>query len=237
MSATLPPAADFDRASDFGEFWRHAETAQKPTSVMPESELDAQELEAEEEVRLLPLSPEQHARRIRLRRAVGGVVLGLFAFTAFAGCIYLVRGRAAASTSASATKPIAVAAHQVHRAEASSFAPAASALTAPPAPPLSATDQALALVHAPAATVASLQAWSRLAGQLSLADRRLAEHDLSRLSVTGARPLQEAARLELALLWRATARRGKAQKVLVSLARTATDPVVKKYALEALTSA
>jgi hypothetical protein len=85
--------------------------------------------------------------------------------------------------------------------------------------------------------VASLQAWSRLAGQLSLADRRLVEHDLSRLSVAGARPRQEAARLELALLWRATARRGKAQKVLVSLARTATDSVVKKYALEALTTA
>ena len=35
--------------------------------------------------------------------------------------------------------------------------------------------------------------------------------------------MQEAARLELALLWRATARRAKAQKVLVSLARTAEN--------------
>jgi len=237
MSATLPPAADLDQSSDFGEFWRHAETARQTTSVMPEAELEAQEPDVEEEVRSLPLSPEQHARRMRLRRAVGGVVLGLLAFTVLAGCIYVVKGRSAASSSAFDTKPIAAAAHQPQRVEASSSAPAALALTAPPAPPLSATDQALALVHAPAVTVASLQAWSQLAGQLSLADRRLVEHDLSRLSVAGARPLQEAARLELALLWRATARRGKAQKVLVSLARTATDPVVKKYALEALTTA
>ena len=92
MSATLPPAADFDRSSDFGEFWRHAETARQPTSVMPEAELGAQEPDAEEEVRSLPLSPEQHARRMRLRRAVGGVVLGLLAFTALAGCICLVEG-------------------------------------------------------------------------------------------------------------------------------------------------
>jgi hypothetical protein len=95
----------------------------------------------------------------------------------------------------------------------------------------------LALARAPSATVASLEAWSRFAGQLSHADRQRAEHDLSRLSVKGARPVQEAARLQLALLWRATARRAKAQKVLVSLARSASDPVVKKYARDTLSAA
>src|SRR4051812_34251621 len=115
MSATLPPAADFDQSSDFGEFWRHTETAREPSSVTPEAELDAQGRDAEEEVRSLPLSPEQHARRMRLRRAVGGVVLGLLAFTALAGCIYLVKGRATASSSAFGTKPIAAAAHQPQR--------------------------------------------------------------------------------------------------------------------------
>jgi len=164
---------------------------------------------------------------MRFRRAVGGVVLGLFAFTALAGVSYVVKGRAAAGS----TTP-----NEPARAQAASPTPAA-ALVATPPPTEAPVDAALSLVHAPVATVANLQAWSRLAGQLSVADRRLVEHDLSRLSVGGARPAQEAARLELALLWQATARHAKAQKVLVSLSHTATDPVVKKYARETLTAA
>jgi hypothetical protein len=188
---------------------------------MPEAEVAAQ-----------PLTPEQQARRLRLRRAVSGVVLGLFAFTALATCLYLSRGRDAASNDAEiAAKPVPEASRASERSQAASPAPAAVTTA-----PLSETDQALALAQDPVATVENLQAWSRLAAQLSPADRQRVEHDLSLLSVKGPRSVQEAARLELALLWRATARRAKAQKVLVSLARTARDPLVKKYALDTLRS-
>jgi hypothetical protein len=223
MSATLPPTADFDRPSDFGEFWQQAEVAPAPVpSLMPEAEIP-----------LPALTPEQQARRLRLRRAVGGVVLGLLAFTALAACVYVVKGQGAASSSAVvAAKPVAVAPSEPEEARPLS-APASQLVSTAAA---SEADQALALAHAPVATVANLRTWSRLAGQLSATDRQQAEHALSNLSIKGTRAVQEAARLELALLWRATARRTKAQKVLVSLARTATDPVVKKYALDTLRS-
>ncbi|HEY3256819.1 MAG TPA: hypothetical protein VGJ91_22845 [Polyangiaceae bacterium] len=222
MSATLPPAVDVDRPSDFGEFWRQAEAGPRVPSLMPEAE-----------VRLLSLSPEQHARRLRLRRAVAGVVLGLLAFTALAACVYVVKNHSAADSSAQvALNPSAATTSEPERAHPPA-APVAEAVT----PVLSDSAQALALAHDPIATAENLQTWSRLAAQLSVVDRQRAEHDLSRLSVTGARSVREAARLELALLWRVTARRAKAQKVLVSLARTAADPLVKKYALDTLASA
>jgi hypothetical protein len=187
----------------------------------------------EAEVRLLSLSPEQHARRLRLRRAVAGVVLGLLAFTALAACVYVVKNHSAADSSAQvALNPSAATTSEPERAHPPA-APVAEAVT----PVLSDSAQALALAHDPIATAENLQTWSRLAAQLSVVDRQRAEHDLSRLSVTGARSVREAARLELALLWRVTARRAKAQKVLVSLARTAADPLVKKYALDTLASA
>jgi hypothetical protein len=227
MSATLPPTADFERPSDFGEFWQQAEAAPPPVpSIMPEAEAPPP-----------ALTPEQLARRLRLRRAVGGVVLGLLAFTALAACVYVVKSQSAGSSSALvADKPVATAPapSEPEAAPARSSAPV-SQLVSTAAP--SETDQALALAQAPVATIANLQIWSRLAGRLGPADRQQAEHDLSRLSVKGSRSVQEAARLQLALLWRASARRAKAQKVLVSLARTATDPVVKKYAIDTLRSA
>jgi len=278
MSATLPPAADLERPSDFGEFWRHTEAAPRPASVLPEAEVPLQ-----------LLTPEQHARRLRLRRAVGGVMLSLLAFTTLAACVYVVKGRHAPSSDTGiAAKPVSAAANGREPARAPATAPMAQpatialmaqpamiapmaqpamiapmaqpamiapmaqpamiapmaqpAMIAPMAQPVtiappSGADQALALAPPPMATVATLEAWSRLAGQLSFADRQRVEQDLSRSSVKGARATQEAARLELALLWRATARRAKAQKVLMSLARTAADPLVKKYAIETLSSA
>jgi len=193
-------------------------------SVMPEAE-----------VPLRALTPGQHARRQRLRRAVGGVVLGLLAFTALAVCLHGTKDRLLTSSSAGvAAKPVAAASHESPPSQPPSSAPVSKSVTI--AQP-SEAERALALAQSPIATVASFQAWSRLAAQLSPADRQRVEHDLSHLSVTGARPVQEAARLELALLWRATARRAKAHKVLVSLARTAENPVVKKYALDTLTAA
>lgn len=221
MSATVPPTADLDRPSDFGEFYQHAE-ALRPASVMPE---------AEPEVLILPLTPEQQARRARFRRAVSGIILSLLAFTALAACVYVVR-RAARSDAESST-PVSQAPSPSQRESPASPTPVAQSAESPP----SQADQALSMARTPVATIANLETWTRLAGQLSPEDRKRAEHDLSRSSVTGPRAAQEAARLELALLWRATARRAKAQKVLVSLARTATDPVVKKYALDALSTA
>ena len=227
MSATLPPGTDGDRASDFGEFWRRAEDVPAIASVVPEAEIPLQ-----------LLSPEQVARRLRLRRAVGGVVAGLLAFTALAACLYLVRDRAAAVSGREEAKLPAAASSQPGQAAPARLASAATQLVASAASSEeSDRDRALALARQPVATIASFQAWSQLARHLSPADRQRAEHDLSRATVTGARAGQEAARLELALLWRATGRRAKAQKVLVSLARTATDPVVKKYALGALNEA
>lgn len=224
MSATLPPAADLEAASDLGEFWRQPEAASRVPSLMPDAEPP-----------LPALTPEQHARRLRLRRLVAGVVLGLFAFTALAACVYVVKSRAADQGSTeSALQPITAAASEPQPARPASAAPIAEPVTPTF---LSETEQALALARAPIATVPSLQIWARLASQLSAADRQRAEHDLSRLSVSSARSVREAARLELALLWRASARRAKAQKVLVSLARSATDPVVKKYAQDTLASA
>jgi len=225
VSATLPPAANLDRPSDFGEFWQHAEVAPRPESVAPDP--------LEPETPVLPLTPEQRARRQRFRRAVGGIVLGLLAFTALAACVHVVRGWAASRSDSEAAKPVAASTNEPARAHVSAAVPAAPPVEA--APPTEA-EQALALARLPV-SVANLETWSRLAPRLSTADRQRVEHDLSRLTVTGARPAQEAARLELALLWRATARRTKAQRVLVSLARTATDPVVKKYAHSALTAA
>ncbi len=181
-----------------------------------------------------PLTPEQHARRLRLRRAVVGIVLGLLAFTALAACIQIVKDRAAVNSSAALdAKPVVTSVSESEPTRAPSSGPVVEPVAA--ALP-SETDQALALAHAPVATLANFETWSRLAAQLSPADQHRAEHDLSRLSVKGTRPVKEAARLELALLWRATARRTKAQKVLLSLARTATDPLVKKYAQGTLTS-
>jgi hypothetical protein len=226
MSATLPPAADLDRPSDFGEFYRYAEAAPRPPSVMPEPEA--------EEVASIPLTPEHQARRARFRRAVRGIVLGLLAFTALATCVHVVRRAAARSDEAESAQPVSAAPRVAERAQPVAAPPVAQ-LSDSVAP--SAIDEALALARTPVATLANLQSWTKLAGQLSPEDRKRVEHDLSRSSVTGTRATQEAARLQLALLWRATARRAKAQKVLVSLARTATDPVVKKYALGALTTA
>jgi len=222
MSATLPPAANLDRASDFGEFWQHADVAPRPESVMPEPE---------PEVPVLTLTPEQQARRQRFRRAVGGVVLGLLAFTALAGCVHVVKTWAAARADSEAAKSLAATLNEPQQAHVSAAVSAPQAAEAP-----TATEAERALARAPA-TVQSLETWTHLASQLSASDRKLVEHDLSRLTVTGARAAQETARLELAILWRATAHRAKAQKVLVSLARTATDPVVKKYARRALTAA
>ena len=226
MSATLPPAAaaDLERPSDFGEFWQDPEAAPPVASVLPEAEVTPAQ----------PLTLEQLARRLRLRRMVGGVLLGLVAFTALAACVYVVKGRAAASTAGLQAQPVAPAAREPEHAPAPPSAPVAALVTTWP---VSETDQAMALADAPVATVASLQTWSRLAAQLSPANRQRAEHRLSRLSVRGVRAVQEAARLELALLWRATARRAKAQKVLVSLARSATDPLVKKFAFDTLRTA
>lgn len=224
MSATLPPAAERDRPSDFGEFWQHAETAARPASVAPEPE---------EQGHSSPLTPEQRARRERYRRAVGGIILSLLAFTALAASVYVTRRAAARSAEAERVTPAS------HAPRAAEEAPAvvstATPVATPPAP--SAADQALSLARTPVATIANLQTWSRLVEQLSAEDRKRFEHELSRSSITGPRATQEAARLQLALLWRASSRRAKAQKVLVSLARTATDPVVKKYALGALTAA
>jgi hypothetical protein len=229
MSATLPPTADLERPSDFGEFWQQAEALPPVPSVLPEAEVP----------QLPPLTPEQHARRLRFRRGVSGVVLGLLAFTLLAACIYVVKGRAAEGSSAkSAAQAVAPPRSQPEVLAVAPVAPVAAPVPATvTTTPLSEADQALALASNPVATVANLQTWSRLASQLNPEDRQRVEHQLSRLSVTAARPVREAARLELALLWRATARRAKAQKVLVSLARTATDPVVKKYALQTLSSA
>jgi hypothetical protein len=224
MSATLPPPANFERPSDFGEFWQQAEVAPLAPSVMPEAEVPE----------LLPLTPEQHARRLRLRRAVSGVVLGLAAFTLLSACVYVVKRWSAESSS---TQPAPMAAAAPASAPEMARATSAPVAAAPVTTAPSEVDQALAMAQDPVATVANLQAWSRLATRLSPEDRQRVERDLSRLSVKGARPVQEAARLQLALLWRVTARRAKAQKVLVSLARTATDPLVKKYARETLSSA
>jgi hypothetical protein len=191
--------------------------------------------EPEGEVPSIPLTPEQHARRARYRRAVSAIVLGLLAFTALATCVYVVKRAAARSDETETAMPVAATTAPVAaQAQPTSPEPVAP-LADPPAP--SDADQAFSMARAPVATLANLQTWSRLAGQLNVEDRKRVEHDLSRSSVTGPRTSQEAARLQLALLWRATARRAKAQKVLVSLARTATDPVVKKYALGALSAA
>jgi hypothetical protein len=222
MSATLPPPADFERPSDYGEFWQQAELAPLAPSVMPEADIP----------QLPALTPEQHARRLRLRRAVGGVVLGLLAFTLLATCVYVVKRSGAESSEKHASKAVSAPPSTLDVVHAASV-PVAPVTTAP----VSDVDQAFAMARDPVATVANLEAWSRLATQLSREDRQRVEQDLSRLSVKGARPVQEAARLQLALLWRATARRAKAQKVLVSLARTATDPLVKKHALATLASA
>ncbi|HYQ45474.1 MAG TPA: hypothetical protein VER11_25985 [Polyangiaceae bacterium] len=224
MSATLPPAANFDRPSDFGEFWQHAEVAPRPESVLPQPE---------PETPVLPLTPEQQARRQRFRRAVGGIVLGLLAFTALAGSVHVVRAWTTARSDSEVTKPVAATSNEPQQAHVSAALPAPQAVEAP-AP--TEAERALTLARTPA-SAENLETWTRIASQLSASDRKLVEHDLSRLTVTGARAAQETARLQLALLWRATARRAKAQKVLVSLARTATDPVVKKYARGALTAA
>jgi hypothetical protein len=225
MSATLPPTAETDRPSDFGEFWQQGEVAPRPASMMPE---------AESEIPAIPLTPEQQARRARFRRAVSGIVLGLLAFTALSTCVYVVRKAAARSDEAESALSVSAAPRVAPQIQLAPSLPVAQ-LADPPPP--SETEQALSLARTPIATLANLQTWSRIAGQLSAEDRKRVEHDLSRWSVTGPRTTQEAARLQLALLWRATARRAKAQKVLVSLARSATDPVVKKYALGALTAA
>jgi hypothetical protein len=225
MSATLPPATEPDRASDFGEFWQRSELAHRPASVVPEPEGG---------LRSLTLTPEQQARRARYRRAVSGIVLGLFAFTALATGVYAVRRAAARSDEAETTLPASAPAPVAEQVRAASTPPVAR-LAEPPPP--SEAEQALSLARTPVATVANLQTWSRVTGHLNVEDRKRVEHDLSRSSVTGPRTTREAARLQLALLWRATARRAKAQKVLLSLARTATDPVVKNYALGALTAA
>jgi len=230
MSATVPPTANGDRPSDFGEFWRHAEGLPRTESLMPEAELAAAPA----------LSPEQHARRLRFRRGVALVIAGLTAFTALAAVVDLVKSRTAAGRIAhEATPAIAGSQGESRYSAAVPAAPPASAAAAQAgvATPPAAVEQALSLARNPVATFEDLQAWTRLVGQLSAEDRKHAEHDLSRSSVNGGRASREAARLRLALLWRVTARRAKAQKVLVSLARTATDPVVKKYALSALTDA
>lgn len=226
MSATLPPAANLDRPSDFGEFWQHAETAPRPASVMPEPEA---------EVLAVPLTPEQQARRARFRRAVGRIMLGLLAFTALATCVHVVKRAIARKDDSPSTVRVSAVTRLPEPVQPAATRPALAQMVDSPAP--TETDQALALARTPVATLANLQTWSKLAGRLSAEDRKRVEHDLSRSSVTGPRAAQEAARLQLALLWRATARRAKAQKVLVSLARTASDPVVKKYALGALTGA
>ena len=232
MTATLPPTAEFNRPSDFGEFWSHPELAPPVASVMPDAEILVQ-----------PLTPAQQARRSRLRRAVAGVMVGLLAFTTLAACIYVVKSwSAGGSTESASPKPAKAVvderAEKVVVDERAGLRPGASVPTAEAVanPPLSDADQALALARAPVATDATLQAWTRLATQLSPSDRHRSEQELSRWTVKGTRPVQEAARLELALLWRATARRAKAKTVLASLARTATDPLVKRYALASLSA-
>ncbi|HEY1535449.1 MAG TPA: hypothetical protein VGF76_15595 [Polyangiaceae bacterium] len=111
-------------------------------SVAPEAELDA-----------LALTPEQSARRKRLRRGVSGVILGLLAFTALAAVLYLVRSHERALVIASAAAEPAV------RAAAEQLLANASQLESVPAAPTpdSAADaaRALATTPAPVATGAS----------------------------------------------------------------------------------
>jgi len=226
MSATQPPAADPERKSNFGEPWQQAERVPHPESVLPESDAPPS----------VPLTPEQLTRRTRLRRVVGSVVLGLLAFTVLATSIHVAKGRAVATDDAAPAKP-SLSAPTEPRAAAAATAAAAPVVTPAAERAPTETERALALARAPVATSASFQTWSELARQLNPSDRKLAEHELSRLSVTAERPVREAARLQLALLWRASERRAKAHKVLVSLARTASDPLVKKVALETLSEA
>jgi len=224
MTATLPPAAAQDRPSDFGNFWQHADALPRPASVIPEPEGNLASLQ---------LTPEQQARRTRFRRVVAGIVSSLLAFTALATGISVLRGTATHSASQE-VKPLTASAHVVEQAR---LAPPPALAQPAEIAPVTETERGLALARMPVATMDSLQTWSRLVTRFSATDRKRIEHDLSRSSVTGPAAAREAARLELAILWRATARRAKAQKVLVSLARTATDPLVKKYALDTLAAA
>lgn len=222
MSATIPPTADLDRPSDFGEFWRQAESAPRAVSDLPEPEIP-----------VALLTPEQHARRMRLRRVVSAIMLALFGFTALAACVYFLRARPGAGGNIEGPKPVVQAG-----SPGESQVPAVTTAIAPSdARAPTEREQALAFVRMPITALESFESWTRLAGQLEAADRQLVERELSRLSVTGARPARDAARLELALLWRASARRAKAQKVLLSLAHSAANPLVKSFAQKALTSA
>jgi hypothetical protein len=119
MSATLPPTAGLDRPSDFGELWQQANAAPRMHSVAPEVEPDAQSL-----------TPEQIARRKRLRRGVSGVILGLLAFTALAAVLYLVRSHERALVIASAAaQPVALAATVQPLANTAQLEPVPAAAT------------------------------------------------------------------------------------------------------------
>jgi hypothetical protein len=137
MSATLPPSAGLDRHSDFGEIWQQANTASRMHSVVPEAEPDA-----------LALTPEQSARRKRLRRGVSGVILGLLAFTALAAVLYLVRSheRALVIASAAAEPAVRAAAEQ----------PLTNASQLEPVPAAPATDSAANAARTLATPPASL---------------------------------------------------------------------------------
>ena len=234
MSATLPPTANFDRPSDFGEFWQTSEPKLPcPSSLPPEEATRA------------PLTTEQHARRLRLRRGVFGLVVGLLAFTGVAAGVQAVQHARLASSSAS---PSQTRAGQGALANAISADPAQAPLplASNPAPPgtgplgsvgeLAREPARLAFARAPLATAAALRAWSVESGRLSPAEKLQAEHLLSQWSVKGARPAQEAARLGLAILWRGEKRQGRAKTVFLSLARSASEAVVKKFALESLST-
>ena len=220
MSATLPPTTEFDRPSNFGEFWQQPDSTQPIPSLAPEAPVP------------VPLSPEQRARQQRLRRVVSGVVAALLAFTAVAAGVQAVRHtHTAESLAVSAREPAAAAARNGAVSEPQLEA------SLPPVPKESAALKAasgLAFAENPVATDAALKAWSQEVEQLSLTDKHRAEQLLSQLSVKGARPAQEAARLGLAVLWRGESQRAKARTVFLSLARTASDPFVKKFALASL---
>jgi hypothetical protein len=147
MSATLPPTAGLDRRSDFGELWQQADKAPRMHSLVPEAEPDAQ-----------GLTPEQSARRKRLRRGVSGVILGLLAFTALAAVLYLVRSHERALDIASAAAmPVARAAAEQPLASAAQLEPVPAAPTTASAADTAGT---LATTRAPVATGASRKTWT-----------------------------------------------------------------------------
>jgi hypothetical protein len=188
-------------------------------------------------------TPEQSARRKRLRRIVVGIVVGLAPLALAAGVFSFARHGHAAPATANRTLPdakplppppvatLAPTAEATPLAAPTALAPA----TLPVAPALAEHPfDWRAFSSLPAPDAALLSAWMSATKQLTHADFVLADRALAHATNKGNLGHREAARLARAILWNNSGYPRAAHNAFVQLAEHARTPLVLQDARAAL---